>query len=96
MLNLKQTAMELYEFENNPLSSEPRGFTNLGRVLNVGGLFHKTIKTMTRFYFRIYQNGDPDGDNIWVDAMTESEARREVEHEYWGIDNLILLRTEKL
>ena len=51
---------------------------------------------MTRFYFRIYQNGDPDGDNIWVDAMTESEARREVEHEYWGIDNLILLRTEKL
>ena len=51
---------------------------------------------MTRFYFRIYQNGDPDGDNIWVDAMTESEARREVEHEYWGIDRLELIRTQKL
>ena len=73
-----------------------RTFTNPERALNVGGLFHKTTKTMKRFYFRIYQNGDPDGDNIWVDAMTESEARREVEHEYWGIDNLILLRTKKL
>ena len=51
---------------------------------------------MTRFYFRIYQNGDPDGSNIWVDAMTESEARDEVEREYWGIYNLILLRTQKL
>ena len=50
---------------------------------------------MTRFIFRIYQNGDPDGSNIWVDARTEEEARREVEHEYWGIDELILIRTEK-
>ena len=51
---------------------------------------------MTRFYFRIYQAGDEDGDNIWVDAMTESEARNEVEHEYWGIDRLELIRTQKL
>lgn len=56
----------------------------------------KIITTMTRFYFRIYQNGDEDGDNIWVDAMTESEARQEVEHEYWGIDRLELIRTQKL
>lgn len=51
---------------------------------------------MTRFYFRIYQDGDEDGDNIWVDAMTESEARNEIEHEYWGIDRLELIRTQKL
>ena len=51
---------------------------------------------MTRFYFRIYQDGDEDGSNIWVDAENEQEARNEVFHEYWGIDNLILLRTEKL
>ena len=24
---------------------------------------------MTRFYFRIYQNGDEDGDNIWTLRM---------------------------
>ena len=51
---------------------------------------------MTRFYFRIYQAGDPDGSNIWVDAENESEARQEVEHEYWGINRLELIRTQKL
>ena len=46
---------------------------------------------MKRFYFRIYQNGDPDGDNIWVDAYDEQSARNEVEREYWGIDRLDLI-----
>ena len=51
---------------------------------------------MIRYYFRIYQNGDSDGDNVWTDAYSEDEARRNIESEYWGVDKLILLRTEKL
>jgi len=51
---------------------------------------------MKRFYFRIYQNGDPDGDNIWVDATSESEARSQVQSDYWGIDRLELMRVKEL
>lgn len=45
---------------------------------------------MKRFYFRIYQNGDTDGDNIWVDAYDEESARAQVYSDYWGIDRLDL------
>ena len=44
-----------------------------------------------KYIFRISQNGDPDGDNIWVRARSEQEARDEVYSEYWGIDRLELL-----
>lgn len=50
---------------------------------------------MKRYYFRIYQNGDTDGSNIWVSASSESEARSIVNSEYWGIDRLDLIRVSK-
>ena len=33
---------------------------------------------------------------IWVDAESEQEAKNEVFNEYWGIDRLELIRTQKL
>ena len=49
---------------------------------------------MTRYYFRIYQCGDEDGDNIWVEAPSEEEARESVYHDYHSIDDLLLIRTK--
>ena len=49
---------------------------------------------MKRFYFRIYQNGDEDGNNIWIMADTKQEAEREIYREYHSIDDLIFLRME--
>lgn len=49
---------------------------------------------MKTYYFRIYQNGDEDGDNIWVRANSEEEARSQVYQDYWGIDELILIKVK--
>lgn len=51
---------------------------------------------MTRFYFRIYQCGDTDGDTIWVDAMSKGEAIAQVRSDYHSIDDLVLLKSVKL
>jgi hypothetical protein len=46
---------------------------------------------MKTYYFRIYQCGDEDGDNIWVKANSEEEARAQVYHDYHSIDDLLLM-----
>jgi hypothetical protein len=46
---------------------------------------------MKTYYFRIYQCGDEDGDNIWVKANSEEEARDQVYHDYHSIDDLLLM-----
>ena len=49
---------------------------------------------MKRYYFRIYQCGDEDGDNIWVDAESEADARAKVYHDWHSIDDLILMHVK--
>lgn len=49
---------------------------------------------MKRFYFRIYQNGDEDGSNIWIMANTKQEAEAQIRREYHSIDNLLFIRYE--
>lgn len=51
---------------------------------------------MKRWYFKIYQNGEEDGDNIWQDANTKQEAIDAIRSEYWGIDDLLLLSSKEL
>lgn len=50
---------------------------------------------MKKYVFRIRQNGEEDGSSVWVYANSESEAEAEVRSEYWGIDDMFLLRVEK-
>ena len=49
---------------------------------------------MKKYIFRIYQNGEEDGSSVWVRANSKSEAEQEIRSEYWGIDDLFLLRIE--
>jgi len=49
---------------------------------------------MKKYIFRIYQNGEEDGSSVWVRANSKSEAEQEIRNEYWGIDELFLLRIE--
>lgn len=51
---------------------------------------------MKRFYFRIYQNGDEDGDNVWTDAENETEARCQIRQEYWGVDRLEFISSKDI
>ena len=53
------------------------------------GLFYNIH--MRTYYFRIYQCGDEDGDNIWVSANSEEEAREQVYQDYHSIDDLLLM-----
>ena len=49
---------------------------------------------MKRFYFRLYQCGDEDGDNVWVMASTKQEAEAKLRREYHSIDRLEFIRFE--
>lgn len=49
---------------------------------------------MKRYIFRIRQNGEEDGSSVWVRANSKEEAEAEVRHDYWGIDDLFLIRVE--
>lgn len=49
---------------------------------------------MKKYIFRIYQFGDEDGDNIWINANSKEEAIDKVRREYHSIDDLLLLRVE--
>lgn len=51
---------------------------------------------MKRFYFRIYQEDDEDGDNVWVDAENENEARCQIRQDYWGINELVLISSKDI
>ena len=55
------------------------------------GFFLYTYIILKTYYFRIYQCGDEDGDNIWVEANSEEEAREQVYHDYHSIDDLLLM-----
>ena len=55
----------------------------------MSGLFYNIH--MATYYFRIYQCGDEDGDNIWVEANSEEEARSQVYQDYHSIDDLLLM-----
>lgn len=46
---------------------------------------------MKKFKFRIYQNGDEDGDNIWEEAETREIAEWNIRREYHSIDELVYL-----
>lgn len=48
-----------------------------------------------RYIFRLYQNRDEDGSDVWVEADSEEEAEDKIRNEYWGIDYLYLLKVEK-
>ena len=50
---------------------------------------------MRKYIFRIYQNGEEDGSSVWVRANSEREAKEKVRSEYWGIDDIFLLRIEE-
>lgn len=50
----------------------------------------KPVK-LKRYYFRIYQCGDEDGDNIWEEATSLEEAKRQVYMDYHSIDRLDFL-----
>lgn len=58
----------------------------------MAGLFYKC--TTMIYNFRIYQCGDEDGDNIWVRADSEEEARAEVYHDYHSVDELLLMSVD--
>ena len=49
---------------------------------------------MKRFYFRLYQCGDEDGDNVWTMANTKQEAEAKIRREYHSIDKLEFIRFE--
>lgn len=43
---------------------------------------------MKRYYFRLYQCGDTDGDTIWESANSWDEAESNVYSDYHSIDRL--------
>lgn len=47
-----------------------------------------------KYIFRIYQNGEEDGSSVWVTARSKEEAEEKIRREYWGIDDMFLLRVE--
>lgn len=48
-----------------------------------------------RYYFRMYTESDPeDGENIWEEAYSESEARSKAYDDFHSITELMLLRVE--
>ena len=49
---------------------------------------------MKKYIFRIKQNGEEDGSSVWVRANSKEEAEDKVRHDYWGIDDMFLLRIE--
>lgn len=51
---------------------------------------------MKRYYFRIYQGGDEDGSNVWVDAVDRKSAETQIRSEYHSIDDLIFIKSQKV
>ena len=49
---------------------------------------------MKTYYFRLYQCGDEDGDNIYQEAKTRQEAEAIIRREYHSIDKLEFIRFE--
>lgn len=49
---------------------------------------------MKKYIFRIKQNGEEDGSSVWVSANSKEEAEADIRNEYWGIDELYLIRVE--
>lgn len=48
-----------------------------------------------RYYFRMYTESDPeDGENVWEEAYSESEARDKVYDDFHSITELDLIRVE--
>lgn len=47
------------------------------------------ISEPKKWKFRRYTEDDPDdGEWVWAYGYTEAEARREIEHDYWGTTRL--------
>lgn len=46
---------------------------------------------MKKYYFRIYQFGDEDGDTIWMPAYSVEDAERSIRREYHNIQRLDFL-----
>lgn len=48
-----------------------------------------------KYYFRMYTESDPeDGENIWAEAYSESEARNIIYDDFHSITELDLMRVE--
>lgn len=48
-----------------------------------------------RYYFRMYTKDDPeDGENVWAEAYSESEARNIIYDDFHSITDLDLIRVE--
>lgn len=43
---------------------------------------------MKKFYFRLYQCGDEDGDTVWTRASSWDEAESNIYSDYHSIDRL--------
>lgn len=51
--------------------------------------------TLHRYYFRMYTKSDPeDGETIWEEAYSESEARNIIYDDFHSITELDLMRVE--
>jgi len=51
---------------------------------------------MRRYHFLVYLDGNPDGVSVAVDARTEREARERIEAFYDNVDDVLLMKVEKL
>lgn len=48
-----------------------------------------------KYYFRMYTESDPeDGENVWAEAYSESEARNIIYDDFYSIVRLDLIRVE--
>ena len=54
------------------------------------------LKRMKRYHFLVYLNGEPEGIDVAVDARTEREARERVKVFYGQVDDLLLMKVEKV
>lgn len=43
---------------------------------------------MNKYYFRLYQCGDEDGDTVWTPAYNWQDAEQHIRSEYHSIDRL--------
>ena len=54
------------------------------------------LKRMKRYHFLVYLNGEPEGIDVAVDARTEREARERITAFYDNVDDVLLMKVEKL
>lgn len=51
---------------------------------------------MRRYHFLVYRNGCADGVAVAAEAKTEREARERIKAFYGNVDDILLMKVEKL